>query len=289
MSKTPSGSPAPETGDLFQEIGEGLFERKYRGIDLPEATLRSLLDQELPHYRSRKDAVKAVRKKLHNIIAPYLGDPDYPAAAAALDAAFASGESSAVRAACADILNSHASTRERQPIVEEFYQRIFAFTGKPQTILDLACGLNPFAFPWMGLPNSVQYYAYDLHHPRIGLINHYFRLQGLAPLAEAGDILVHPPQIRADVAFFFKEAHRFEQRQHGCNRAFWQALNVRYVLVSLPTQSLTGRFELIERQRRLVYGTLRGLPWQVTELQFETELVFCIEKGYGTQEEPPRE
>lgn len=284
-------TPTPRlTGDdLFQEIGEGLFERKYRGMDLPEETLRALLEQELPHYRSRKDAVKAVRKKLHNIIAPYLGDPDYPAATAALNAAFTSADPADIRAVCANILNAHASTRERMPIVEDFYRQIFAFTGTPRTILDLACGLNPFAFPWMGLPCSVEYHAYDLHRPRIELINHYFHLQGLAPLAESGDILVHPPQIRADVAFFFKEAHRFEQRQHGCNRTFWQALNVHYLLVSLPTQSLTGRYELIERQRRLVYTTLQGLPWQVTELQFETEIVFCIDKGYGPQEESPRE
>jgi len=288
MSKD-SPTPRESRDDLYQEIGEGLFERKYRDVDLPEDTLRDLLDQELPHYRNHKDAVKAVRKKLHNIIAPYLGDPDYPATAAALDAAFTSGDPAAVRAVCADILNAHASTRERQPMIDDFYQRIFAFTGTPRSILDLACGLNPFAFPWMGLPDRVEYHAYDLHRPRVELINHYFLLQGLAPLAESGDILVHPPQTRADVALFFKEAHRFEQRQHGCNRAFWQALNVRYLLVSLPTQSLTGRFELIERQRRLVYATLQGLPWQVTELQFDTEIVFCMDKGYGPQEESPRE
>ena len=53
---------------------------KYRGLDLPLETLRDLLDQELIKGRRGGDAVQAVREKLHNIIAPYLGDPDYAAA-----------------------------------------------------------------------------------------------------------------------------------------------------------------------------------------------------------------
>ncbi len=36
--------------------------------------------------------------------------------------------------------------------------------------------------------------------------------------ARVQDILIKPPDVEADIAFFFKEAHRFEQRQHGCNR-----------------------------------------------------------------------
>jgi 16S rRNA (guanine(1405)-N(7))-methyltransferase len=184
-----------------------------------------------------------------------------------------------VKAACTAILTSHASTRERITILEEFYPRLFSCTGQPSVILDLACGLNPFTFPWMGLPLSTRYYAYDINRPRVALINHYFSLQGLTPLASTEDILVNPPQVGADVAFFFKEAHRFEQRQRGCNLAFWQALRVRYLLVSLPTSSLTGRHSLVDGHRKLVYSILTGQPWQVTEILFTNELVFCIDKG----------
>ena len=92
------------------------------------------------------------------------------------------------------------------------------------------------------------------------------------------DVLVTPPQAEGDVAFLFKEAHRFEQRQRGCNRALWLALKVPYLLVSLPPHSLSGQHNLVERQRRLVYATLAGLPWEVTEVSFENELVFVIKK-----------
>ena len=261
--------------DLNALVAELRSLRKYRDLDLPEETVRDLLMQELPHYRSERDALKAVRQKLHNIVAPYLGDPDYTAAEAQLVTAQTAGPE-AVRTACAEIMGAHASTRERVPLLGEFYPRLFSLTGTPRVILDLACGLHPLGLPWMGLPEGAEYHAYDLHRPRVGLINRFLELQGLPQLAEHRDILVDPPQIEADVAFFFKEAHRFEQRQRGCNRAFWQALQVRWLVVSLPAADLTGHHSLADKHRQLVYETIEGLPWEVTEFQVGNELLFCI-------------
>lgn len=264
--------------DVDVIIAEILNSRKYRGLNLPEDTLRDLLEREMPRHRSGKDADKAVRQKLHNIIAPYLGDPDYPAAHESLAAAFATHDPNQIETACLDLLSAHASTRERIPHMRSFYSSIWQVTGVPQTILDLACGLNPFSWRWMGLPANIKYYAYDLHRPRIELIQHYFELEGLAPLAFCEDILVHPPQLAADVAFFFKEAHRFEQRQRGCNAAFWQALKARWLIVSLPASDLAGHHSLAEQHRQLVYTNLSGTNWPVTELQSGNELIFCIQK-----------
>lgn len=163
--------------------------------------------------------------------------------------------------------------------MREFYERIFSITGVPDLILDLACGFNPFALPWMNLPPNTTYRAYDLLQPRVDLINKYLPHVDRPPLAEKRDILVNPPKEKADVVFFFKEAHRFEQRQHGCNRAFWESLNVRYLLVSLPTANLTGSRTMVEGQRILVERTISGLPWKLSEILFDTEIVFCIDKG----------
>jgi len=264
--------------DLQPLINEILSSRPYRGLDLPVETVRDLLSQELPRHRSQKDALKSVRHKLHNIVAPYLGDPDYLAAAGQLDQAFDSRDPLQVQAVCRQLLSSHASTRERLPLLPDFYCRLWAVTGVPPTILDLACGLHPFGFPWMGLPVSTRYFAYDIHRPRVELLNHFFIRQGLEPLACVQDILVAPPPVAAEVAIFFKEAHRFEQRQHGCNRAFWQALQVKWLLVSLPTTSLSQKHSLVEGHRRLVYNNLPGLDWPVAEVVFDGEIVFCIKR-----------
>ncbi len=264
-----------DTPEIVEEI---LASRKYRDLSIPPETVTDLIAREWPRHAKRPDALQAIRHKLHNIIAPYLGDPNYHAAQGSLSAAFASGQPDQVKTACLELLSAHASTRERIPLLETFYPRLWAVTGQPQVVLDLACALHPFGLPWMGLPAAVRYHAYDLHQPRLDCINHFFNLQNLPPLAEKRDILVSPPDVVADVAFFFKEAHRFDQRQKGCNRAFWQALKVRWLLVSLPSENLTGRRDLSDRMRSLVYTSIDGLDWPVTELAFPGEIVFCIHK-----------
>jgi len=130
----------------------------------------------------------------------------------------------------------------------------------------------------MGLPHTVRYHAWDLHQPRVALLNRFFRLQGLEELAFHGDILVNPPQTPADVAFFFKEAHRFEQRRRGCNREFWQAIRTRWLVITLPARSLTGHRLLADQHRRLVLETIRGLSWSLTELEVGGEMIFCLQK-----------
>ncbi len=252
--------------------------RKYRLLDLPETLLRDLIIEESARHNNPNVVFQAVRQKLHNIVAPYLGDPDYPTAQTAMQAAFASGNPQAVREFCLSMLASHASTRERIPLLDEFYNRLWQITGLPQTILDLACGMQPFALPWMGLPATTRYDAYDLHRPRIELINRFFELGGYPCRGYHQDILVTPPPVEADVALFFKEAHRFEQRRRGACLPFFRALRVRWLLVSLPISSLTGTRNLEDRQRHLMETILAGQSWQVKEIRFENELVFCIQK-----------
>ena len=259
--------------------------------DTSEATIRDLAEAALRQHKKPKGAIKAVRKQLHSIMAPYLGDPDYAAAAARLDAAFATGEETAVKTICQDILHTHLSTRERQPILAEFYERIFAITGQPQTILDIACGLNPLALPWMGINRKrktedgkreiggFRYVAYDIHEARIDFLNHYFRLEGLPPLAKLQDVALQPPQERGDVALFLKEMPRFERNYHGRGRPLLAALRVNWLVLSFPTVSTHGGRNLTNRYRDFMAQIIAGYNWPVTELLFDSELVFCVEKG----------
>lgn len=267
--------------DLLQsQVEVILHSKKYRQLGIPEETLRDIISEELQNYRNAKDAQKSVRHKLHTMMAPYLGDPDYEAETQRLQGINNTEEE--VNSFCTSILQAHASTRERIPILEPFYSGIFAHSGQPQVILDLACGLNPFAIPWMHLPPGARYYAYDIHQPRIQLINQFLAKIGLAPLAEVRDILLNPPEIEADVAFLFKEAHRLEQRRRGCNLPLWKMLKVKHLLVSLPGNSLSGQHDLAERQRHLIHTIMGEQPWKVSEMIFGNEMVFCIEKPHET-------
>jgi 16S rRNA (guanine(1405)-N(7))-methyltransferase len=262
-----------QIGKIIENIEDS---RKYRRMGLNHATLTNLISQEAPKHSSQKKLIKAVKRKLHNIVAPYLGDPDYAELYPQLHQLKGKSVTApAVRAFCQQVLGQHASTAERLPHLESFYQRIFETIGVPESILDLACGLQPFALPWMGLPTSTHYYAFDIVQPRIEFINTFFTTFGLEPLAKNEDILVHPPKIQADAAFFFKEAHRFEKRSPGCNQAFWRSLDVRTLVISLPARNLSGTHSLTDQHRLLVKNNLpENQPMQ--EVLIEDEMIFII-------------
>jgi 16S rRNA (guanine(1405)-N(7))-methyltransferase len=256
-----------------------LDSKKYRHAGLNPITVNDLIRQEMQHHASEKALLKAVRRKLHNIVAPYLGEPDYAALATQLtQIADYSLASEPLSAFCLNVLAKHASTAERIPLLNSFYTQLFQATGKPTTILDLACGLHPLAFPWMDLPSTVHYHAYDILQPRVDFINQFFTNLGLSPLAENRDILVDPPTQQADLAIFFKEAHRFEKRQPGCNREFWNSLNVDTLAVSLPSQNLAGTHSLLEVHRSLVHANLPSNR-RIREISFDNEIIFIIERS----------
>ena len=264
-----------DTQELVKNI---LDSRKYRDSGLNPNTIEDLIRTEAPKHASQKKLLKSVRRKLHNIVAPYLGEPDYSKLTNRLSQiGNKSPDATEMRAFCLDVLSEHASTSERVPYLHAFYERIFKVTGKPGSILELACGLHPLSFPWMDLPLTTRYHAYDIIQPRIDFINQFFNDLGLQPLAENRDILVNPPQIHADLGLFLKEAHRFEKRQPGCNRDFWASLDVDTLAVSLPTQNLSGTHSLLDQHRHLVYGNLPP-EYPIKEILFEDEIVFLIEK-----------
>ncbi|MDF1519556.1 MAG: hypothetical protein RQ728_00990 [Brevefilum sp.] len=265
--------------DIDTLIKRILDMKKYRDSGLNPDTIRDLILQEAPHQTSSKKLLKFVKRKLHNIVAPYLGEPDYEKLRDELKQIInTTPDSPEIKSFCETVLSEHASTAERLPYMEAFYIQLFQQTGIPHTILDLACGLQPLAFPWMGLPLSVKYHAYDIIQPRVDFINDFFETIGVAPLAENRDILVNPPDIKADLALIFKEAHRMEKRQPGCNRGLWAELDVKTLAVSLPTQDLSGTHSLLEQHRTLVLDNLTE-GHNVEEIVIENEIVFLIRKG----------
>lgn len=250
--------------------------KKYRCTNID--TIQELVKSELGHHKTGKKIEKAVRKRLHNIMAPFLGDPDYDKASFDLTKAFQSGDQETVKETCKRIMACHLSTRERLPILEQFYKKIFSVIGQPNTILDIACSLNPLSFPWMGLPNNIEYYAYDIHEKRINFINTYFSLQGLPTLARVQDMSFHFPRESADVALFLKELPRFERNYGKISLDLLDALKVHYLVVSFPTFSIRGNRILTKHYRDFFYRLISGKTWSVKEIQFESELIFCVDK-----------
>ncbi|MBN2257318.1 MAG: hypothetical protein JW704_05790 [Anaerolineaceae bacterium] len=268
-------SDEQQVRELMDSVGK---KAAYQTMQIPEATLRDLAVKALARQPSRHLALKSMRRKLHQITAPYLGDPDYGQATHEMHALFQEGDPDAIQKFCRMIMASHVSTRERLLVLDGFYLRLFDEHGVPESIIDLACGLNPLSLRWMGLGKKARYRAYDIHAPRVAFLNAFFQMEGVAGQAFIQDILVNPPLHTADAAFLFKEAHRFEERETGCNRDLWRALKVKIIYVSLPPLSMTGRHDLTGKNRKLIERIIAGQSWRVNEINFPNEQVFVIEK-----------
>lgn len=252
---------------------------KYRAVS--EGTIRALAQQAFPRHRKRKALDKAVRRRLHGIVAAHLGDPDYEGLARALADALARGDAARERALCEQALVQHLSTRERWPYLARFYAAIFEHTGVPGTLLDLACALGPLALPWMGLPATTELWAYDIHEPRVALLDAYLRQRGQPGGAEVRDIVLDPPRRPADVALLLKELHRLQRNYPGVGADWLAALPARHLVISLPAVSAHGGRRLTDHYRARMQQLVEGRGWATHELCFEHEVVFCLDTAGG--------
>jgi len=233
--------------------------------------------------RRLKEATKATRARLHQVYGAYESGIDYERAYLALRRAYAEGSVQAIRAACRQVLSLHASTRERLPILDQLYGVIWAHTGVPGVLLDLACGVNPLSLPWMGLAEGAAYYAYDIDVQRVAFLEQYLSLAGMMGGARLQDILCEPPTRRGDIALLMKSSPCLERQQKNGTLAVLDALNVRYVVVSFAVESLGHhKKSMPENYIRSFLAMLADRPWSATRMDLRGELVFVVDKAAGT-------
>lgn len=245
-------------------------------MELPDDFLYNLAQQAAQTAASASEIKALFRKNLHNVIAPYLEEIDYSRETKRLIEE--PGLLDNLSGYCLDMMQKHASTRERIPILEEFFAIIAAEIGQPSSILDLACALDPLCLPWIKLSDNASFFAYDIHGTRIAYLNQLFALAFPFATAIREDILVNPPTQAADCAFFFKEAHRLEKRQAGATAHLLNNLNVKVVVLSLPTADLTGHHSLENYHSQLVERAIQGQPISSKKVRVANELLFFLRK-----------
>lgn len=144
------------------------------------------------------------------------------------------------------ILELHISSRERLPFYKQVYENIFRVTGRPDSILDLGCGLNPFSIPFMGFKTG--YYAGELVRADVDFLQEYFTKFGIdgkafqVDLTKIGDDLPH-----ADVCFMFKILDTLETLSWDITASLLEKVKARYIVASFSTKSLGGRKVIKER------------------------------------------
>jgi 16S rRNA (guanine(1405)-N(7))-methyltransferase len=269
-----TASEPEDAGGLVAAVRQGA---KYRHVsaDLVAAIARG----ELARRGSRAAAIKETRNKLHQAGGAYLGTRvKYGDWLADLSAASRTGDPEEVRNACRRIMRHHASTRERLPILEGFYGRMLAGLPPIKSIVDVACGFNPLAIPWMPLAPEATYLALDIYDDMIDFLNACFPLLGIARgHAQVRDVSRSRIEGHADVALILKALPILEQLQEGTAMTLLRSLDVPYLLVSFPARSLGGRSKGMVRNYGAWFdAAARAEGWSVERVVFPTELAYLV-------------
>ena len=263
--------------DLETIVTDVSSSRKYGAVC--RDTIRRVAERELAHHDSLKAATKATKRKLHQVYGAFEGSLDYGMAFQRLAMARMRDSEPEFEAACRDVMAMHSSTSERLPMLDRFYPSIFEITGPPTSLLDLGCGLNPLALPWMDLPAGVRYIALDIDSERIGFVNQFLALVELEPLARCQDVLSHPPDDDADVALLLKMSPSLERQEPGATLRLMKRVRSPFVVISYAVKSLGGREKgMVSHYQQHFTQIVAEQEWRVKELIQEGELVFIVEK-----------
>ena len=251
---------------------------KYRAL-CPEV-ITAIGERELDRRRDLAEAIKATKRKLHQIGGAYaLGSRQYARWLGQLRIAKELGDSAEFERLCRQIMRAHASTNERLPILERFYALTLAEIPPPRSVLDLACGLNPLALPWMPLAEGAAYYAYDIYEDMADFLGEFLALTHTLGRAEARDVLRRPPEQHADLALLLKAIPCLEQIDAPAVLPLLEAINATYLLVSFPVHSLGGKAKGMSATYEAHFRELvAGKPWEIKRFAFATELAFLVKK-----------
>jgi 16S rRNA (guanine(1405)-N(7))-methyltransferase len=251
-----------------------LRSRKYRSLYRP--TVEHIVETLSSRYPP-KQLEHEVKRKLHQIWGAYFTRPNFEKLLAKVEAEKIAGLEP--QTIIKPLLLLQTSTSERIPVLPDFYTRIFEVTGMPKKVVEYGCGVNALSYLWM--PKGIQYVGMDVDTDLMNFLNGVFRLLRLEQNAsvQLGDIL-EDAFLPGDVSLLLKVLVIFERQREGSSSAILEALPSRYVVVSFPTRSLSGKERGMKKHyTELFTGLVSGRGWRMETVEFESELVFVVDKG----------
>ena len=258
------------SNDLLDKL---LNSKNYRDI-CPDTVRRVWADCE-KRYRKPKDVEKAAREALHGITGAFMT----PQEARQLAFDMHAWHVSKTDVGLEKMLSRHASTRERLPLSETdaVYERVFSVIGRPRSVLDLACGINPL---YLGV-RGIQTVGLDISGSAVYAVNCFHDSYNMPVRAIWADLLTPNaiPGQPFDMALLFKLLPLLERQENGSAARVMAAVNAPYLIVSFPTRTLGGRS--VGMAGHYSRWMEEHLPGRMTLLdQFEThnELYYIIAK-----------
>lgn len=181
------------------------------------------------------------------------------------------------------ILSTNISTKERLNDYPSIYQKIFEITNNPETIVDLASGINPLSFPYMQL-KSVIYNSYDIDTEDIKFINNYFKLmkpaiKGKASILDINNIKSINKLPKSDIILLWKIIDIIDKKNHKPSEKLIKELikKTKYIIASFSTKTIT-RKKMNFPHRKWFELMLARNDFLWTKFNTNNELFYVIHK-----------
>ena len=258
-------------------------EQLFKVLNQERKLLNSLLSKFHPKSGAFKLTIKLVRTKLRRIHGLFRTEN------IKIDGLVCEYLNYPTKEKLIQILNSHSSTKERIDFYPQLYQKIFAITGKPESIIDLGCGINPFSISMMGLVGlkRVRYFAYDLDEEEIGNLKRYFehlhnlnkQFQGETEILDFNHTEKLTHLKKADLGLLFKITDIIDRgKGHKKSEEVIKAIPAKDLVVSFPTLTMSGR-RMNHHRRGWIELMCKRLGYEFKVLEFSNEIFYVMEKN----------
>jgi len=176
------------------------------------------------------------------------------------------------------ILALHKSSKERLPYYQLVYKKIFnIIMPRPKRIVDLACGLNPFSYPYLGF--KPRYLACDLSAKDLEFVQEYFDSQNIPSSTLQLDLLKDDLKGLAepgDLVLLLKTLDSLESLQRNSSKNVLKALNAPNLVVSFSTKSLGGSKNISDERRAWFDRLVKELGYKKHFFRIPNEAFYVL-------------
>jgi 16S rRNA (guanine(1405)-N(7))-methyltransferase len=229
---------------------------------------------KIDHPKTYKEELKAVRKELRRKYGLFITKE-----AKKKDIIIEhlkNGEN--LRELCIKMLKTHRSSKERLEFYSEIYNKIFSKVDKISSVMDLACGMNPFSYIFIPEYKEKKYICVELNQADCKTINEFFKASGLKGKAVSMD-LSKKENInklpKADVSLLFKMITTIEEKEWILEELI-KSLKSRYIIVSLPTRTISGK--KMKTTGIWINEMAEKLGYKTENFEVENEIFYIITK-----------
>ncbi len=266
-----------EDDEIKKFVAQVQGSAKYAQFD-PDLVYQIALE-ELRNQKDWRDALKSTRTRLHRLAGAFLAPKiDY---AKWLDnfRSLPTDDCQALKEISKRMMKLHASTQERLPFLDSFFETCLGPIAPVSSVLDLACGLNPLAIPWMPLLEDCTYHACDVVEPLIGFLNAYLPMVGQSGSALICNLLQSIPQQKVQVAFLLKLLPILDQVDPNASTHLLDQVNADHLLISYPSKSLGGRSKGMKQTYAEHFERITtGRKFEIQFFDFPNETVYLLSR-----------